>query len=475
MAEHSTRPRPLVPILFSLLAAHRSACRQDRVFARLVLLTVGLVATLGRHTLTQVLVTLGAGTADWSAWYRLFNRPRLQRARLERLLLGQVLRQVPRHVVLPVVLDATQLPRSSARFPGVGWTRAPRTPAWRRGIHLAQRWELLSWLVPRSAAGDSRAIPLRTALLRSARSRPCGTVPERTEWAAGRDLLTWLRTELDRVGRRRQRVLAIADGTYSTAKLWAALPHQVTLLARCAKHRALFALPPRSQTGPGRRRKYGDRGPTPQTWLTTCRHWQQTTVMVRGRAIPLTYSVTGPWLVKPAAGQPLFLLVVKGIERGRGAHRRQRDPAYWLVSARQAPHGTWVLPLPAAELLAWAWQRWEVEVMHRELKSGFGLGEQQTFSAAGAQTVVAWVVWTYAILVLAGYRAWGLGPGPLPALGGWWSGRRWSLGTLWQALRQELWQCGEFQPVWARSPDEWAAMTTWLGTQLNATQGYHRL
>jgi hypothetical protein len=475
MAEHTTPARPVLPALFPLLAAHRAACRQERVFARLLLLTVGLVATLGRHTLTQVLVTLGAGTVDWSAWYRLFNQPRLRQVRLERTLLREILRHVPRHAVVPVVLDATQLPRSSGRFPGVGWTRAPRTPAWRRGIHLAQRWELLSWLVPRSAAGDSRAIPVRTALLRSARTRAMGTVPLRAEWQAGRDLLDWLRAELDRVGRRRQWVLVIADGTYSTARLWAALPHHVTLLARCAKNRALFALPPRAHTGPGRRRKYGDRGPTPQAWLTARHGWQQTAVTVRGRMIPLTYSVTGPWLVKPAAAQPLFLLVVKGCERGRGPHRRQRDPAYWLVAARRAPHGTWVLPRPAAELLAWAWQRWEVEVMHRELKRGFGLGEQQAFSAAGAQTVVAWVAWTYAVLVLAGYRAWGLGPGPVPAVGGLWTGRRWALGTLWQAVRQELWQCGEFQPVWPRSPDRWGEMAAWLRTQLNATQGYRRL
>ncbi|HSK83314.1 MAG TPA: hypothetical protein VK902_07890 [Rubrobacter sp.] len=39
--------------------------------------------------------------------------------------------------------------------------------------------------------------------------------------------------------------------------------------------------------------------------------------------------------------------------------------------------GEWVLPYPAHELLTWAWQRWEVEVCHREMKSGFGLGEAQ--------------------------------------------------------------------------------------------------
>ena len=35
--------------------------------------------------------------------------------------------------------------------------------------------------------------------------------------------------------------------------------------------------------------------------------------------------------------------------------------------------GGWALPLSAPELLGWAWQRWEIEVCHRELKAGFGL------------------------------------------------------------------------------------------------------
>ena len=113
--------------------------------------------------------------------------------------------------------------------------------------------------------------------------------------------------------------------------------------------------------------------------------------------------------------------------------------------------------------------------MHRELKSGFGVGEQQAFSDAGAATVIPWMVWVYALLVLTGYRTWQLGPGTVPDLGGWYRARRWSLGRLWQGLRQELWQLGEFHPVWTRSPDTWAEITTWFAAQTNATLGLRRL
>ena len=70
---------------------------------------------------------------------------------------------------------------------------------------------------------------------------------------------------------------------------------------------------------------------------------------VRGRALPLRYRVEGPFLVKPAAGQPLFLLVVAGVRRPQ--RRLRREPAFYLVSAVRAGEGG-ALPLPAEELLA---------------------------------------------------------------------------------------------------------------------------
>ena len=45
------------------------------------------------------------------------------------------------------------------------------------------------------------------------------------------------------------------------------------------------------------------------------------------------------------------------------------------------------------ELLAWLWQRWEVEVAHREMKSGFGVGEMQCWTAVSTVASVQWGIW----------------------------------------------------------------------------------
>lgn len=477
MTGHDTTqdPTPLLQTLLELLSAYRPAVRQERTYLRMVYLSLASVLSLGRHTVSQLLVALGMGNSDWSAWHRLFNQTRVEMAMVYQILVRQLLAVVGEtEPVLAVVVDGTQLPRTSRTMPGVGYTRQPRTPPWRRGIHLAQRYVGISALLPRSAAGDSRAVPLQWLVLRTAKTTPMGDAPERSESGGGVELIQWLRERWDAAGRAQQPLLVLGDGAYSTAPVLTNLPERTALLARCAKNRALYAVPTYRREGRGRQRRYGEQGPTPQQALHHRTGWQQVTFMVRGREVSPMVQLTGPWLIKGAPFSPVMLLVVRGVDRGHGTTRRQREPHFFLVSVTMTSEDEWDLVLPLCELLAWSWQRWEVEVMHREIKSGFGLGEQQAFSDQGAATVIPWMVWVYALLILTGYLNWDLGPGTVPDLGRWHHARRWSCGRLWQGLRKELWQAGDFQPVWQRTPDKWHEITVWLASQTNAALGARR-
>jgi hypothetical protein len=186
-------------------------------------------------------------------------------------------------------------------------------------------------------------------------------------------------------------------------EVWKGLPERTVLLARTARNRVLYELP---ALGAQRNRRYGERATWPDAWLAERGGWQHSTLCVPGRDLPLRYRVEGPSLRMGAPRQPLFLLVVKGSDHARGRHRRRRKPAFWLVNAVWR-EGQWVLPSPAVELLAWAWQRWEVEVAHREMKTAFGVGEVQCWQPTATVRAVQQQVWAYALCVLAGYRAWG--------------------------------------------------------------------
>ena len=460
MSQPTTSSGGLLATFLALVNTHRPAIRQERCFHRFVVLVVGLLCAVSRHTLTQVLVSLGLGELDWSAAYRLFSCARLDYAVLVRCFVRETLLHVAASEPYLVAIDGVQIPHQSRRMPGTSWLHNPTSPAFKRGIHRAQRMSDLAWLTPPTEAGDSRAIPLRLISAFPAKAvRPAAVTEHpdwqpRTEWQAGLDQLRWLRTELEAAGRGDQWALGIGDGLYSTAKLWRALPERVSLLARCSKNRALYARPEPHQ-GRGRPRKYGERARTPQAWLTERDGWTDCRLPVRGRQVPCTYRVEGPYLVKGAPEQPLFLLVVRGIARTRNGRLVRRDPTYWLVSA-VLRDGQWVRPFPAEQLLAYAWQRWEIEVTHRELKTDFGIGESQAWNPSAAVLSLQWRTWVWSVAVLAGYRVWGMTRCPLRSVGGWWrASRRWSFGQLWQGYRQELWGLPEFQPRWTASPTTW--------------------
>jgi hypothetical protein len=443
--------------LWRLLAAHRPAVAQTRCFVRLCALVLGFVLGVTRPTITSVLLTLGLTDADWSAFYRLFSHERVDYDLLTRCYLGQTLAQMPAEGSYVAVLDGTQLPRSSRTMPGTAWLKNPRTPPFKRGIHRAQRYLHLAALLP-PWQGYSRALPLRFVPAFPPKAVPGAAEPS-TEWAAGLRQLHWLREELDAAGRAAQPVLALGDGGFDVVDLWRDLPARTTLLARTACNRALYALPPADAH---RNRRYGPRARTPQAWLAERAGWQRTTLLVRGREVGLRYRVAGPFVREGAPHRPLFLLVVKGSTQEQRRHwRRRREPAFYLVNAVQQAEGTWALPLSAVELLAWAWQRWEVEVAHRAMKTDAGVGAVQCWSVPATVRAAQWQVWAYAVGVLAGYRAWGYDrhPTALRPPGLWWHGApRWSVATLWRGYRQAL----DFSPGRTGTRGTWPEIEAWL-------------
>lgn len=468
MKKDSTKNDPVEPLLhnlFQLIQAHRVAFRQERPYHRAVWLLLSEIFTFARHTVTQGLVALGETEWDWSAWYRLFSQKRFDYQKLSSITMRETIPEVPPNQVYVVGIDGMLVPRSSQKMPGTSWWKALGSAPFKPGLARAQRFVHLSWLTPRQE-GYSRAIPLQMipafpAKAVAAEEQSC------KDWEAGIAGLSWVRQQLDAGGRKEQRLLALVDGGFErVVAFWEQLPERVILLGRTARSRVLYELPA-EYSGRGRPRSYGARAPKPSEWLKEKTGWKQSGVQVRGREREMRYRVAGPYLRQDLIEQPVFLIVVRGMDRKVNGRRVKRDPAFYLVSAVQV--GTsWVLPLPEEELLAWAWQRWELEVAHREMKSGFGLGEKQCWNQRSAVRSVQWSAWVYALLLLAGYRTWGLRQGPKPQTR-WWKGAgRWSFNTLWRAYRAALWGTPDFQAVCSLTLGNWQKKEAWLAAMNNA-------
>jgi hypothetical protein len=471
--KHSTQSA-LLHNLFELLAQHRPAFRQARSYWRVVGLVVGELFNFGRHTVTQGLMALGLTDEDWSGWYRLFSRRRYVEARVARLFFRETVTHTAPAEPYVVGVDAVQIPRSSLKLAGTSWLKAPRTPVFKVGIHRAPRFVHGAWLTP-LAGGYSRAVPLRFLPAFPPKAKPAPVVPQR-EWEAGLAFLHWTRQELDAADRHNQLLLTLADGAYDTLNFWRGLPERTVLAVRTARNRRLYELPEASR-GPGRPASYGPLAPHPSEWLHRGLTWQHREIMVRGRTILMKFQVLGPFVRESLPERPLMLIVVKGMHRQVGKRNRRwhhRKPAFYLVSA-QPLQDRWQLPLPIETVLAWLWQRWALEVAHRERKSGFGVGEMQWWNPHATIASVQWSVWVYALLVLAAYRTWGLLNGP-PVPTRWWSGaQRWSFNTLWRQYRAACWNTPPFQALWTRTPDNWLKKEAFLVGLANAVNASARI
>ena len=442
-------PSEVVTNVQKLLKGGVEAFRQRRTYERAMTLFLADVIGFGRHTVTEELRALGLTEWDWSAYYRLFGKGRIDEEKLSGYLVQETLVHVDAQEPYLAVVDGTRIMRTGKHVAGSGWWPAQNTAPFKRGLMRGQRFVGTAWLTP-PVKGECRAIPLRWIPAPTAKSVACEAKVMK-EWEAGIEGVRWLRKTLNEAGRREQRLMVVADGSFEAKGVWNELPAQTTLLVRTAKNRALYRLPPPPAGGKGHPTWYGERLPNPGAYTRKRKGFKTTVMNLRGRQIPLKYKVEGPLLVEGAHEHPLFLIVVSGSQWVTGKRKRRicrRKPAFYLVSAVKN-QDQWQLPFAEEQLLAWAWHRWETEVSHRDMKSAWGVGDKQCWANVSAIRAVQWDVWTFSVLLLAGYRSWGVSGGPRRN-GRWYpQARRWSFTTVWQACRAAFWRPASLLAAWS--------------------------
>lgn len=454
----------LLTELMILVEKCASLYKQKRVFNRVLALIMSELFAFGRHTITQLLLTLGLTDEDWSAWYRLFSHGRFEEEKTGEIMLGEMLAEVDQTEPFVVGADGFHVPRCSQKMPGTGWMRGLNTARFKPGIQRGQRFVEGSWLTP-IVNGYSRAIPIRCLSAFTAKSVPNHIEEPRTEVQAGLTFLRWTREEMDKAGREKQTLLTLNDGSYDTLEFWPGLPERTVGVVRTARNRCLYELPGTDGHG---NRKYGEKAPAPHTWLKKRKGFSYQEVMVRGQCRLMRYRVEGPFVRDGLPDIPLMLIVIGGGRRPQGSRRKNYKPCFFLVSAVLVD-GEWTLPLPIADLLAWLWQRWELEVAHRQMKSGLGLGEKQCWNDRATVTTVQWSAWVYSLMMLSGFRAWGNDCGVKPP--GLWqpTPRRWSFNTVWRGFRTEMWQEPKFRATWTWSRDNWLEKEALWDSLFNST------
>jgi hypothetical protein len=277
---------------------------------------------------------------------------------------------------------------------------------------------------------NARCVPIYWLPTFSHKARYANPTSRRSEiqgWIAS---LQHIRAWLDAAGRAEQLLLCVGDGRGDTQALGKLeLPNTVCCV-RTRKDSRWCDLPQGAPSGRGRRRVYSDPVWTPQDKWQQRTGWQRVPLTVRGRELHLLVRVEGPCRRVGWGERVFFLIVVRGHHK-RTKQGKSRAPMAFWVHAVSDGAGGWQLPVPLEVLLLKLWQRWEVEVGFRWMKSGFGLGQKPCWGFDSGERSVAWSAWVYGALVWSGYCAWG----------GWTGGARWGgcRGRVRWTFRDVLW------------------------------------
>jgi hypothetical protein len=431
----------------SLIAKCRSAFSSDETFCRGRRHLLSHLVCFGRHTITGLLRNQDRTQCDWTADYRLYSEDRFD----EDKLFGQVRSEIEQlaapEAPLVAAMDDSLLRKTGRKIHGSRYQRDPMSPPFHVNLARGLRVLQISAAVRQGSAGAARLIPIdfQHASL-PAKPRKDASAEAQAAYQAerakrninlvGRDRLARLRQQMDQDGSARHLIVTV-DGRFTNATVLRGIPERTTLIGRVRKD-SVFHFAPAKQAGRGRKRKYGQRCPTPEELLKdSSAPWQTVQAYAAGQRFDFKVKTLGPVFSRMDKGaRPLRLVVVEPVpyRQRKGGKLERREPAFLICTDPD---------LALSELLQIYLWRWDIEVNFRDEKTILGVGQAQVRTEASNQNAPALAVAAYALLLLAGVQAYGAeGQPPAIAHPQWYHRKprqRASANDLINQLRHELW------------------------------------
>jgi hypothetical protein len=383
---------------------------QSRSADRAVDQALGSLLALGRRTLSRSLWALGRQHQDWSADYKLHSRASWQ----SQDLFQPVLRHAARFCdasLLVVAMDDTRIRKTGRKILSAFYQRDPLSPKFRFNLMWGLRFLHFSLLVPlyRSNADvPARSLPVRflevPAIKKPGKKASPAEIQAHQQAVKEHNLsrrtvglLQELRQSADAAGLCSRTILAVGDGSFCNRTLFRQPLDRVEIVARTRRDcRLCYA------AAPGGVRFYSPESFTPdQIRQRESVSWQQARIFHGGQWREVRYKeVTSVYWRSGGARRPLRLFVVAPVpyHSGKGKRKYYREPAFLLTTDLHRS--------PAALLQAY-FDRWQIEVNHREIKDTLGIGQAQVRNSRSVPRQPSMLVAAYSALLLAGIQVFG--------------------------------------------------------------------
>lgn len=350
---------------------------------------------------------------DWSSAYRLFNKSRIDINQLfsvlRKTLIGEHLQN---NTSIHSHMDDSCTRKKGKKVAGTSWMRDPLGPPFHTNFIWGQRYVQVSISLPEDqqvVCGPSRAIPVD--FYHCPKVKKPKKTDEASLWKAykekqkqlklsqvGCERITKLRGDLDQEGFKCKHLIISVDGSYTNETVLKNLPERTTLIGRTRKDSVLHHLPDTSQKGVGRNRVYGEQIPTPEDIRKNDNYpWQQVEAWACGKTHQFNVKVIKNLRWRKAGNQDLQLVIIKPLSYRLTKHSKllYRQPAYLICTNPN---------LAIEELLQAYLRRWDIEVNFKEEKTNLGCGKAQVRTLAAIESLPAYKVFVYGLLLLANHR-----------------------------------------------------------------------
>jgi len=399
----------LLAAFLAIVQDWRSVFPQQRTFERGVRQALGSLICLGRRCLSRIIWTNGGQNRSWSAEYFLHSRCQWEPQELFRPILQRALAYCPRRLV-GVAIDDTRLRKTGRAIPQAFYQRDPMSPPFHLNLMLGLRFLQASLLVPlhRNAPVGTRALPIRfQEVSRIKRPGKKATEEMRKQYREAVkqknlsrsfvDMGKQLRQELDQAGGRDKVLVLTGDGSFCNRTCFGEIPERSVLLVRARRDARLCF-----RAAENSRRFYAVGKFTPeQIRKDESRVFKTTKVFYGGKRRKIRYKdVNGVYWQRGAGQRPLRLIVIAPTpyRKRKSGKVYYRDPAYLLTTD---------LCSPLKQLLQIYFDRWQIEVNHREEKDTLGVGQAQLWNVTSVPKQPVLAVASYSALLLASLQAFG--------------------------------------------------------------------
>lgn len=374
-------------------------------------LMYGNLTCLGRHAVTGMLTAGGHQFEDWTSFYRMFSKQRIDVSEIFKSIITQTLGELdPQQKMILATMDDTIVKKTGKKIPGTAWRRDPLGPPFHTNFIWGQRFIQVSMSLPeKNGLCQARSIPISFYHCPTPKKPKKGAADQQIKIfkehqkqanlsRQGSLQIKSLREHLDEQKESRTLCMSV-DGSYTNATVLKQLPENTVLIGRMRKDSKLYKAAEQINLR-GRKKVYGDRIPTPEEIRKSDEYeWQEVEAWAGDKIHKFNVKVVRNLKWRPAGEQHLLQLMVirpLGYRPNKNSKLLYRQPAYLICTDND---------LNAQDLLQTYIWRWEIEVNNRDEKTLLGCGEAQVRNENSAAIIPSFVAATYSLLLLASHKA----------------------------------------------------------------------